>query len=111
MNDDTRERLIDVTKVAIEDTGRDFVDRDSAEYVFEAVLDALHPEVTTVEKLDALPTNSVVIDAGRWIHERWERAVPDDHGWVRVGWAFNEPADPPALPARILYRPDKETQR
>ncbi|WP_275792654.1 hypothetical protein [Prescottella equi] len=71
----------------------------------------LHPEITTAEELDALPTNSVVIDAGRWIHERWERAVPDDHGWVRVGWAFNEPADPPTLPARVLHRPDTEVTR
>lgn len=102
MSTSTRERLMDLLEAL---DGGDYAD------IADAVLADLHPKVTTAEELDALPTNSVVIDAGRWIHERWERAAPDDHGWVRVGWAFNEPADPPTLPARILYRPDTEETR
>ncbi|AEV51957.1 hypothetical protein [Prescottella equi] len=106
MTDNTRELIADRAFYAVPS-----VSTEESWRIADAVLAALHPEITTAEELDALPTNSVVIDAGRWIHERWERAVPDDHGWVRVGWAFNEPADPPNLPARVLHRPDTEESR
>ncbi|MCA1008978.1 hypothetical protein LCL87_24980 [Rhodococcus hoagii] len=57
----TRERLIDVTATAITDTDDDFSTvREAAEYILDAILAALHPEVATTEELAALPPGSVI---------------------------------------------------
>lgn len=88
---------------------------DATEYLewvrkeVQGILKASRPRVVeTVEELDALPVHAVIRDRHGRIHERWDPAVEGDHGWVRSGWAFNDVAAIPLVPATVLYLPEEK---
>lgn len=86
-------------------------DVNLADHIAEAVRAAGYSRprvVETIEGLDALPVHAVIRDRHGRIHERWDPAVEGDHGWVRSGWAFNDVAAIPLVPATVLYLPEEK---
>lgn len=81
-------------------------------WIIDGVIDdvvAAHTRVvTTVDKLDALPIGSVVLDSGA---DAWKRYGPDDWGCTEdltiTRWETALVAAK-CLPARVLYNPEEK---
>lgn len=75
--------------------------RPADQIVLRDLLNRLHPmelrTVTTVEELDALPFESVIMDAHKRVFHRWLLA-----GWQSAGPTLGTSI---ALPATVLHEP------
>lgn len=83
---------------------------DLAECAIEAYLAAAQPEVNSVEELDALPAETVVIDAHGFPYRRG-RSFGTGHvgDWEGIEYGELLETDTIEYPARVLYRPTEES--
>lgn len=68
-----------------------------------AYLAVAQPEVNSVEELDALPINSVILDRFDYLHHKYAKSMPDFKNLVTGGHITRLEF---YLPARVLHRPE-----